>query len=114
LPPAAEFLRLGGIAQDRYEDLRRRWMSPDSPGTIGLARLPWGRRLIHFGLLGLLDEDVTGGAWFGAGASSPTAPDVRCTRVLLAADEADVRAREAYRCVLASFCAPIAATEGSG
>jgi len=91
-------LHQGGAPQDRYELLRAHWFAPDCRGVLGLARRPWAHRLLHFGLLGLLDEDPMGGAWFGASPSA--AAGMSCTRLLLAADDGDVRARDAYRCLL--------------
>ncbi len=91
-------MHLGGAPQDRYELLRTRWFAPDCRGMLDLARRPWARRLLHFGLLGLLDEDPTGEAWFGASPSAVAG--ISCTRLLLAADDGDVRARDAYRCLL--------------
>lgn len=50
-------------------------------------------------MLGLLDQDVTG-AWFGRGGLSTAFPEIRCTGVLLAVDDGEARAREAYRSIL--------------
>ena len=55
-----EFLKVGGTPQERYESLRSRWLAADSPGVLGMVRLPWGRRLLYFGVLGVLDTDPTG------------------------------------------------------
>jgi hypothetical protein len=84
--------------QERYEALRSRWTDDNSPGTIGLLRLPWGQRLAHFGVLGLLDEDPTEVGWFGDHASPSHAQPVRCVRVLLGAE--DVVMRDTYRGLL--------------
>jgi hypothetical protein len=101
LTGAGEFLCTGGTVQDRYEQLRAWWSAHDDGDMLGLLRMPWGLRLLHFGVLGLLDEDITGEGWFRAGASvPPTAPEVRCTRVLLSLDDGGIRASEAYRCIL--------------
>jgi hypothetical protein len=88
---------MGGAPQDRYEILRAWWFAPDCRGVLALARTPWGHRLLHFGLLGLLDQDPTGGAWFGM---SSAAAGFSCRRLLLATDDGEVRARDAYRCLL--------------
>ena len=98
------FLRTGGAWQERYEQLRAHWLDPDGGGVLGIMRKPRGRRLLHFGVLGLLDEDPTGGHWFGQGAVSAVESAARCTRVLLAAEDGAVRAREAYRCILDWYC----------
>jgi hypothetical protein len=98
---ADEVLSTGGSPQDRYEQLRAWWSEHDCEDVLGLVRIPWGLRLLHFGVLGLLDEDVTGDGWFQAGAALPTAPGTRCTRVLLSAEDGATRASEAYRCILA-------------
>jgi hypothetical protein len=101
---AETFLGLGGTWQERYEDLRAHWLDSDGSGVFTIMRKPRGRRLLHFGVLGLLDEDPTGGHWFGEGAASAMGVAARCTRVLLAAEDGDVRVREAYRCILGWYC----------
>jgi hypothetical protein len=93
-----QFLRKAGPPQDRYELLRVQWLAPEGGGVFGLMRSCWARRLLHFGLLGLLDEDPTGDGWFGTGTSAVAGP--RCTRVLLAAEDGQVRAAAAYRFLL--------------
>jgi hypothetical protein len=69
---------------------------------------------LHFGLLGLLDEDPTAAGWFGTAPSpSPlTLADgpFHCVRVLLGADDADARVRDAYRRLL-STCDLVASTK---
>ena len=110
---AGEFLSTGGTPQDRYEQLRA-WWSEHDEDVLGLVRIPWGLRLLHFGVLGLLDEDVTGDGWFQPGAALPTAPGARCTRVLLSVEDGDRRASEAYRCILSLIdraCSPIETTK---
>lgn len=99
------FLQLGGDAQRRYESLRSRWVAPDSRSMLAILRVPWGRRLFHFGLLGLLDQDPTGGGWFAVAPQDPPAPasavaGPRCARMLLAAIDGESRLREAYRWLL--------------
>jgi len=114
LTGASEFLGTGGSPQDRYEQLRAWWSAHDYEDVLGLARIPWGLRLLHFGVLGLLDDDITGDGWFQAGAALPTAPGARCTRVLLSVEDGDMRASEAYRCILALIdrtCPPIETTK---
>jgi hypothetical protein len=96
----ATFRQVGGIAQVRYEELRKQWLAPNNCGVFALLRLPWGIRLLHFGMLGLLDEDCTGAAWFGPAGSHALA-GVHCLRVLLGGDDGYVREREAYCCLLA-------------
>lgn len=95
----ATFGRIGGIAQERYEELRKQWLAPNGGGVFALLRLPWGTRLLHFGMLGLLNEDFTGAAWFGPAGSSSLA-GMRCLRVLLGGEEGYAREREAYCCLL--------------
>ena len=97
---ADTFLHIGDIPQGRYEQLRSAWLTPNCSSVFRLWRLPWAIRLLHFGMLGLLDEDVTGGAWFGPSGSSSCARGMRCRRVLLGVDDGEAREREAYRCVL--------------
>jgi hypothetical protein len=114
LTGAGEFLGTGGIPQDRYEQLRAWWSAHDYEDVLGLVRIPWGLRLLHFGVLGLLDEDVTGDGWFQPGAALPMAPGTCCTRVLLSVEDGDTRASEAYRCILALIdrtCSPIETTK---
>jgi len=108
-PSQTEFLGSGGAAQQRYEELRSRWMAPDSAGILDIVRMPWGRRLVHFGLLGLLDHDPTGWGWFGVSASEHAArpngaesAQIRTTRLMLAADDGETRIREAYRWIILS------------
>ncbi len=96
----ATFWQIGGIAQERYEELREQWLAPNSGGVFVLLRLPWGTRLLHFGMLGLLDEDCTGAAWFGPVGSHALA-GMRCLRVLLGGEDGYVRERAAYCCLLA-------------
>ena len=96
-----DFLQSGYTAQERYEQLRSQWFSPNNVGIFNLVRMPWGRRLLHFGLLGLRDEDLTGGAWFSASQLADN--EIRCMRVFLSTDDGDVRMREAYRCILESL-----------
>jgi len=91
---------MGGAPQDRYELLRARWFAPDCRGVLGLARTPWARRLLHFGLLGMLDQDPTGDAWFGASSWWSSSAGFHCTRLHLGAGDGEVRARDAYRCLL--------------
>ncbi len=111
---AETFLHIGGVSQERYEQLRGRWFAPDGGGVLGLVRLSWGIRFLHFGMLGLLEDDVTGGTWFGPAGSSSSVSGMRCLRVLLGADDGEARAREAYRCVLALLdYMPLKAAEGS-
>jgi hypothetical protein len=109
----SEFLAQGGEPQQRYELLRSYWVESASAGRssfasglLGLLRMPWGRRLFHFGLLGLLDEDPTDGGRFAvvphappSSASASSAP--RCARMLLDATDGESRLREAYRWLLA-------------
>ena len=97
-------MRLGGVWQERYEQLRASYLDPAGGGVFGVVRKPGGRRLLHFGAVGLLDEDPTAGHWFGEGALSTMGVAAHCTRVLLAVEDGDVRAREAYRCILACYC----------
>lgn len=91
---------MGGVAQERYEELRRFWTDQDAANVLGLVRLRWGQRLVHFGVLGLLDEDPTSAGWFGSSTAPLPAHDwaLRCVRVLLGAE--DVALREAYRRLL--------------
>lgn len=89
---------------------------------LSILRMPWGRRLLHFGLLGLLDEDPTVGGWFTITRSAlepavppdATAAVTRCARVLLAEVDGESRLREAYRCVLASSATSGADLECAG
>ena len=99
---AVTFQNIGGISQERYEGLRRQWLAPNGGGVFSLLRLPWGTRLLHFGMLGLLDEDFTGTAWFGPAAASSSLAGMRCLRVLLGSEDGYGREREAYCCLLAS------------
>jgi len=66
--------------------------------------MPWAHRMLHFGVLGLLDGDTSGGDWFGPSHALPlagiTALNFRCIRVLLAEDDGDARIRAAYRLLL--------------
>ena len=101
---AETFLGLGGAWQERYEHLRAHWLDPDNGGVFAIMRKPRGRRVLHFGVLGLLDEDPTGGHRFGEGAVSATEFAASCTRVLLAAEDGDARVLEAYRCILGWYC----------
>jgi hypothetical protein len=86
-----------------------------TPGNLlALLRLPWGRRLFHFGVLGLLDEDPTGDGWFAVVAqhapptgSSSAQLELRCARVLLATIDGESRLREAYRWLLAAPEQPV-------
>jgi hypothetical protein len=93
------FWQIGGVSQARYEELRRHWLAPNGGCVFALLRLPWGTRLLHFGMLGLLDEDFTGAAWFGPVGSSSLA-GMRCLRVLLGGEDGYAREREAYCCLL--------------
>lgn len=97
------FLEAGGAAQQRYEDLRSRWCVSEGK-VLDLVRMPWAHRMFHFGVMGLLDDDASGGNWFGPSRVIPFAgapeSNFRCIRVLLAEDGGDARAREAYRLLL--------------
>lgn len=111
---ADAFLDIGGISQQRYERLRSTWLTSNGSNVLGLGPLRWAIRFLHFGMLGLLDEDVTGGAWFGLSEPSSCARTMRCRRVLLGANDGDAREREAYRCVLIlANDIPLKAAEGS-
>ena len=70
------------------------------PVALESARTPWARRLLHFGLLGMLDQDPTGDAWFGAPSWWSSSSGFHCTRLHLGAGDGEVRARDAYRCLL--------------
>lgn len=114
---ATEFLKLGGDAQLRYESLRSRWLAPESPGAFAILGLPWGRRVLHFGFLGLMDEDPTGRGWFTTVAQTPAsippaAPAARCRRMMLAAPDGESRLRDAYRWILLPAKHQNAVTEG--
>jgi hypothetical protein len=107
---AEEFLRVGGVLQKRYESVRAGWMALDSPGVLEFLRMPWGRRLFHFGVLGLLDEDPTGAGRFevtehvsAAPVSAEAVPSPRCMRLMLPAVDAESRLREAYRSILSTL-----------
>ena len=107
------FLERGGTPQQRYEALRSRWVAPDAPGLLAILRMPWGRRLFHFGVLGLLDEDPTGGGRFtmasqarAVSVSAGAASTPRCARMVLDTLDSESRLREAYRWVLMPSAAP--------
>jgi len=101
-----EFLKVGGTPQERYESLRSRWLTADSPGVLGMVRLPWGRRLLYFGVLGVLDTDPTGIGWFEViepvtpSVATEPAPGPRCMRVMLPTVDGESRLRNAYRSIL--------------
>jgi hypothetical protein len=110
---ADTFLHVGGISQERYERLRSGWSTSSGSNVLGFGRLRWATRLLHFGMLGLLDEDVIGNTWFGRGCSSRAA-GMQCHRLLLGTDDGNAREREAYRCVLLLLDdVPLKAAEGS-
>ena len=96
-------MEAGGPAQQRYEYLRSRWCASEGK-VIDLVRMPWAYRMLHFGVMGLLDDDASGCDWFGSSSAIPfagaTESNFRCIRVLLAEDGGDARAREAYRLLL--------------
>jgi len=84
-------------------------MAPSSSGLLELLRLPWGRRLFHFGILGLVDEDPTGSGWFSVApqvppepASTASSPIPRCARMVVSTVDGESRLREAYRLLLAA------------
>lgn len=112
------FLHLGGDTQRRYESLRSHWVAPDSRGLLAILRMPWGRRLFHFGILGLLDQDPTGGGWFEVALQDPPTSAAavagpRCARMLLAAIDGESRLRAAYQWLLVPSAAlPQAAEKG--
>jgi len=66
--------------------------------------MPWAHRMLHFGVLGLLDVDTSGGDRFGPSRALPlagiTEMNFHCIRVLLAEDDGDARIRAAYRLLL--------------
>lgn len=83
---------------------------------MALLRRSWGQRLVTFGLLGLLNEDPTGGRWFGLSTAS-VSPDGgrRCVRVLLSCEDAEERLRLAYKnLLLAVDQRPARAVEACG
>jgi len=96
-------LAAGGAAQQRYEDLRSRWCASEGK-VFDLVRMPWAYRMLHFGAMGLLDDDASGGNWFSRSRAIPlaggTESNFRCIRVLLAEDGGAARVRAAYRLLL--------------
>jgi hypothetical protein len=87
-----------------------------SGGIMALLRMPWGQRLVSFGLLGLLDDDPTGRGWFGPSLSFTRGGGCgRCVRVMLSSEDAEERMRKAYKNVLETMREmPAGAVEACG
>lgn len=90
------FCHIGGVPQERYEELRGQWFASDGSCVFTLLRNPWGARLLHFGMLGLLDEDFTDSAWFGTSSGSSSSTAIRSTRVFLGEEDGNACEHAAY------------------
>jgi len=95
------FCHIGGIPQERYEELRGQWLASDGGCVFTLLRKPWGTRLLHFGMLGLLDEDFTDSAWFGPSSGASSSSGIHSTRVFLGGEDGNAREHAAYCYLLA-------------